>query len=340
MITTIDKLYPDIWHYVFEYFDTIELFYSFTNVTSATNEVLFNNSSNYYFRRLQLDSFVETLPENLPLSRIHSLEIHREITQINIIGKCSALRSLKLIGESEWIVSLLRQIPSDNIQLERLVLVTANLEPLEIALRLAGSMCSLRQLEIYTDEISENIRLNNLLINETRIESFTLHSSSSIGWGDMLNLSSALSNIHSIHATLFRESKNYHLPFNFWKLRCIRLILIEVSFDSLIQVVITTPFLAKLKLTGLIDIEGYVVNQKWNNLFNFCPSVDAIRINLSLEEVGNNFRNETILTDLNELNLELRCLDDQCDHFYVNESNQIRWWKLSGTIKRHNRLGR
>lgn len=118
--------------------------------------------SNFYFQGFRLNSYSETLPENLPFFRIHSLEIYQEPTAANIIRKCLALRSLKLIGDSEWIISLLRQISSDNIQFERFMLVSSGLAPLEIVLTLAESMSSLRQFGICIDEIEKNIQLNHL----------------------------------------------------------------------------------------------------------------------------------------------------------------------------------
>jgi len=75
MKTTLDQLYPDIWQYIFEYFNAIELFSSFINITSAANAVLFNNNSRFYFRGLVVDVFVQTLPEKLSLYQFISLEI-------------------------------------------------------------------------------------------------------------------------------------------------------------------------------------------------------------------------------------------------------------------------
>jgi len=336
MRTTIDQLYPDIWHYVFEYFDTTELFLSFVNITAAANEVLFNDNSNFYFRGLRLDSLVETLPEKLPFGRIHSLEIH-EGTTFDVLRKCSALRSLKLNGGSEWITSLLTSVSSKNIQLKRLILVMSDTGILKTILKLAGLISALRELVILADEIEENIQMNNISLSETRIESFTLHSSSAVHWNDLLNLLPALLNVHFLDVTLVRESRNYFLPLKFHKLRHVRLILLETSFYSLIQLVTTTPFLLRLKLTGLVDAEGYVVNHKWNNLFNFCPSIETVQINLSLEEGVNNFRKDTILTGLNEVNLKLRCLSQEYSD-YANEPNPQRWWSLSGILNRDDLL--
>lgn len=155
----------------------------------------------------------------------------------------------------------------------------------------------------------------------------------------MVTLLPALSNIQVLNTTLFRDNKSYLRSFYFRKLRHIRLMLLEISFHSLIELITTAPFLTKLKLTGLINPEGYVINHQWINLFYLCPSIDVVRVNLSLEEATNNFRKEAIQAALYKINLRLRCLDEEYDSC-ISEPTYQRWWKLSALLNRHHLLGK
>jgi hypothetical protein len=95
-----------------------------------------------------------------------------------------------------------------------------------------------------------------------------------------------------------------------------------------------TPALEKLKLSGLIDSEGYVVNHKWIDLFQSCCSLAAVNVDVSLKSDKHCFSNEMIQISLREINLDLRSTDDDED-YYLSEINQNRCWKLSGIIMRH-----
>jgi hypothetical protein len=269
------------------------------------------------------------------LNQVSSLELH-QASSLDIIEQCTALRSLKLIGESEWIVFILAKVFNAQIRIERLILITPGIGSLDRIFESVGSIFSLFQLEIYANEFEEKMQMSTLIINQTNIRRFTLHSCSSISWNDLSYMSTCLSNIYFLDITLFQESKTRFSSFTFPKLRYIRLMLHELSFESILELVITAPLLTKLKLNGLVDDEGFVVNHKWISLFNLCSSLDVIIVNLSLDENTHLFRKE-IQRALHQVNLNLTYLDDGHDYFVTGEHQQ-RWWKLSGMIMKHHAL--
>jgi hypothetical protein len=332
MKTTIHQLYPDIWHQVFEYFDTIELFFSFLHITITADELLLNRDSRLRFRGLVVDISVQTLPEKLSLSQVISLELHQE-TCLDIIEQCSELRSLKLIGQSEWVLYLLRKVLNINMKLERLILVVPGVGSLHNILASVESIFSLRRLEIYANELEERIQTDALFLAQTKIEQFILHSCSSISWDHLSYMLPGLTDIHFLDITLFPSNNNSFCSCVFPKIRCIYLILLEVSFESIIQLVRTTPSLMKLKLNGLVNGEGFVINNKWHTLFKSCSSLIVVIVSVSLEEDTNSFRSGIIQGALREINLHLKCIDDDYD-YYLIERNQQRWWNLSGMIIR------
>lgn len=331
--TTIDQLYPDIWYQVFEYFSAMELFFSLLHVTVAADQVLLDNHSHFTFQGLLVDVSVQTLPEKLSLSRLISLELHEE-SSLDIIERCSTLRSLKLIGQSEWVLCLLRRVLKKEIKLERLMLVVPGVGSLHQILALAESIFSLRRLEIYANEFEEKIQTDTLQLIQTKIEQFIFHSCSSNNWSDYLYLLRNMSNIHLLDISLFQEKKDFVCSFSFPKLRYVRLTLVEVSFEWIIHFVKITPLLRILRLHGLVDSEGFVVRHKWISLFELCASLNSIIVNVSLEQDTNSFRSEIIQTALREINLHLTCLDDD-NSCYLTEENRERWWSLSGTINKY-----
>jgi hypothetical protein len=330
MRTTIDQLYPDIWQQIFEYFNAIELFVSLMHITREADDVLFNRSHHFHLRGLVLDVHVRTLPEKILFDQVISLELHQE-SCLNNIQQCLELRSLKLIGHPQWIIHLLRKISHANMKLEQLTLVVPGIGLLCNLLASISSLLSLRRLEIYGDELEERIITGISFLAQTKIEQFILHSCSPVNWNDLSYMLPGLSNIRFLDITLIRLSKNSFCSFIFPKLRSVSLILLEVPFDCIIQLVTTMPSLVKLKLNGLVDAEGFVINSKWLNLFQSNSSLLKVTVSLSLEQDTNSCYNELIQTVLHEINLNLRCLDDDCE-YYSNGRNQQRWWNLSGII--------
>jgi hypothetical protein len=335
MRTTIDQLYPDIWQQIFEYFNAIELFVSLVHITREADDVLFNRNHHFGLRGLVLDVHVRTLPEKLLLSQVISLELHQN-NHLNNIQQCLELRSLKLIGHPLWIISLLRKIAQVNLKLEQLILVVPGIGLLHNLLASMSPLLSLRRLEILGDELEERIKSGTSFLAQTTIKQFILHSCSSVTWDDLSCMLPGLSNIHFLDITLFRLSQNSLCSFSFPKLRSVSLILLEIPYECIIQLVTTMPSLVKLKLNGLVDADGFVINNKWLNLFEFCSSLVKVTVNVSLEHDTNSYYNELIQAALHEINLDLRCIEDDCE-CYSNGRNQHRWWNLSGIIVKQDR---
>jgi hypothetical protein len=330
MRTTIHQLYPDIWQQIFEYFNAVELFFSLMHITREVDDVLFNRNHHFCLRGLVLDAHVRTLPEKLLLSQIISLELHQN-NHLNNIQQCLELRSLKLIGHPQWIISLLRKISQVNLKLEQLTLVVTGIGLLHNLLASISPLLSLRRLEISGDELEEIIKDRTSFMTQTKIEQFILHSCSSVTWDDLSYMLPGLSNIHFLDITLFRLNKKSFNSFIFPKLSSVSLTLLEIPYDCIIQLVTTMPSLVKFKLNGLVDADGFVINNKWLDLFEFCSSLVKVTVNVSLEEDINSYYNELIQATLREINLDLRCIDDDCE-YYSDGRSQRRWWNLSGII--------
>ena len=145
-----------------------------------------------------------------------------------------------------------------------------------------------------------------------------------------------MSNIRFQDITLLRLSKNPFCSYIFPKLRSVSLILIEIPYNCIIQLVTTMPSLVKLKLNGLVNADGFVINNKRLNLFEFCSSLAKVTVNVSLEQDTYFYYNELIQEALRKINLDLRSMDDDCEH-YLNEIDQHRWWNLSGIIVKQDR---
>ncbi|CAF5185950.1 unnamed protein product, partial [Rotaria magnacalcarata] len=114
-------------------------------------------------------------------------------------------------------------------------------------------------------------------------------------------------------------------------LRTLSLGLLEVSFNWIIQLVATTPCLIKLKLTGLVDADGFVVNQKWIHLFESTSRLLRIFVNVSLQQSKELYHCGKIRAPLCALNQNLVCSGDDNDcNLYYGKVN--RWWNLRGMI--------
>ncbi|CAF1284176.1 unnamed protein product [Adineta ricciae] len=329
--TTIHHLCTDIWQEIFQYFNALEVLYSFTHLTNAADALLFNEHHRLYLRGLVVDRCTRRLPENKCLSRIISLELH-ENKYVEDIRPYSEVRSLKLIGDAQWIINVLIKASNTVSKLERLVLIIPGVGLLYDLLASTSTLLSLRRLAIHAEDVEERVKTaTSLLLRETEIEQFTLHSCSSITWYDLAHMSHYFHNVRFLDITLFDVNRNPFMSYDLPKLRSISLTLVEVPFDSIIQFVATTPVLVKIRLNGLANDQGYVVNNKWRSLFQFCPSLIKVTVNLSLEQDTNSFYNDIIQAALQEFNLELKCLDDD-NEYYCGGTCQRRWWNLSGII--------
>ena len=340
MATIIHHLYSDIWQEIFEYFNPIELFHSLLHVTNAADELLLNRNHCFFLRRLIADPYIDTLPKKLVLSQIISLELYQE-SPLDIIDKCSKLRSLKLIGKSEWVVYLLKNISYVNMELERLVLVVPDIGSLYDLLGSVTSLFSLRRLAIHANKAEAKIKGRSWALTQTNVEHFSLHSCSSVSWNELSYMLPGLFNIRFLDMTLFYDKNKILRQFIFPQLRYARLQLLEIPFEWIIRLVKTMPSLIKLKLNGLVDVEGFVIDHKWHILFESCASLNIVIVNLSLERDTNFYCTDMIQETLQEINLNLTCIDDDCD-CGLDGRNQYRWWTLSGRINKecsHTKLG-
>lgn len=337
MKTTINQLYPDIWLQVFQYFNANELFFSLMHITEMADEVLFNLNYQFRARGLVIDEHIRNLPKKLSLSQLISLELHQE-SYIDIIEQCPELRALKLIGQPEWAISLLKNVAYSIVGLEQLVVVVPGVGLLYDLLTTIASLPSLYRLEIHADQWEERLKIDFPFLAQTKIEQFILHSCSLITWKDLSYMLPALANVRFLDFTMFSYKETSIYSFAFLKLRCISLILVDVSFKQIIQLVMTTPSLRKIKLNGIVDSEGFVINHKWLELFEFCPSLASVIVNLSLEQDINFFYSSIFEIALNEVGLSLKCTDNDCE-YYLDERNNNHWWTLSGIIiKRHGQV--
>lgn len=337
MKTTVSQLYPDIWLQIFEYFNANEIFFSLMHVTKAADEVLFNLNHRFRVRGLVIDAHIRTILKNLLLYQLISLELHQE-SYINIIEQCLELRALKLVGQPEWVISLLENVAHCIVKLEQLVIVVPGVGSLCDLLASIALLPSLYRIEIRADELEETLKGGFSFPTHTKIKQFILHSCSLITWNDLSCMLPGLANIRFLDLTVFPYNENSFYSFAFLKLRCISLRLVDVSFDEIIHLIMATPSLTKLKLNGIVYSEGFVINHKWLELFESCSSLATVIVNVSLEQDINSFFSQMFQIALSEINLNLKCTDDDSE-YYLDERNNRRWWNLSGIIiKQHGQV--
>lgn len=332
MRTTIDALYHDIWQEIFEYFNATELFFTLAHLTVAADDVLFNRKHRLHIRSLVLDAHLHTLPETMWISRVISVELHEQSLLSNIQHYLE-LRSLKLIGSPQWIIDLIGKISKVNVRLEQLTLVVPGIGSLHNLLASTSSLSSLRRLEIHGNEIEERVKTGERFWSQTKIEQFILHSCSPVGWHDFALLLPGLSNIRFLNITLIHLKQDPFSCFFFPKLHYASLTLLEVPFSNVIQLLTKMPSLVKLRLSGLVDAEGFIINNKWPNLFEYRSSLIRITVNLSVEEDTTIFYDESIQFILRQINLDLRRVAEEFDRI-----SQHHWWSLSGTLIRRSLL--
>lgn len=326
MRTTIDKLYQDIWQEIFEYFNAAELFVTLVHLTTQADDVLFNRNRRLCIRGLVLDAHLSTLLDNIWRSRIISAELHEKCLLGNIQHYVE-LRSLKLTGDPHWIIDVIGTISKVNTRLEQLTLFVPGISLLHNLLASMSLLHSLRRVEIHGNQVEERIKNGTSFDSPTKIEQFILHSCSPIGWNDLARLLPGLSNIRFLSITLVHLKKDSLCSFIFPNLHSLSLELVEVPFSTVTQLLIKMPSIVKLRLSGLVDTEGFIINNKWITLFEFCLSLKKVIVNLSVAEDANAFYNESIQSILGQINLDLRRISNDFDQI-----NQHHWYSLSGTL--------
>lgn len=330
-VSTVHDLCSDIWLEIFEYFETIELFTIFPHLTNVVNELLLKNNTHFYARGFLLDADIKNLPEQIPLHRVISLVLHEECL-FKIINQCSKLRSLKLIGGMLWVTSIVQDITQKEINLEQLTIVTSRIESLRELLLTISPLSSLRRLEVCSDELEQNDAINKLAVVPSQIEQFILSSSSTIECANLSYMLSYFPNIRLLDIGLIdRHSKTIPLFF-LQNLRTLSLSLLEVSFVWITHLLKMQNSLVKLKLTGLVHDEQFIINENWIYLFELTPSLIRIFVNLSLEQDKEFYYFEKFQIRLRALNLQLTCTDDADTDGCPYYGNGCRWWNLKGLI--------
>jgi hypothetical protein len=332
MISTIEDLCSDIWQQIFEYFETIELFETFTHITTAVDQVLFNENERFRLRGLTLDADLKDVSKQIPLNRVISLTLHNACC-CNVIDQCPELRLLKLIGTAEWVMFIIRIITHQNTKLEQLTVDIPRIESLSQLLLPILSICSLRRLEISADELEDDRKVYSSAMVSSKIEQFVLRSCSIIEWNNLLCTLPDFTNIRLLSISLIDCNQKTIPSFIFQNLRVVSLGLLDAPFNWIIQLVATIPCLTKLILTGLVNSDGFVINDRWIQLFESASTLARICVNLSLEQDKDSYHCEKLQTKLRAFNLQLICNEDDND-YYLSYERVHRWWMLTGIITR------
>lgn len=320
----------DIWLEIFEYFETVQLFTIFPRLTNVVNRLLLENNEHFYSRGFVLDVDFKTLSEQIPLHRIISLVFHEEC-RFKIIDQCSKLRSLKLIGGMLWIRSIVEEITHKEIKLEQLTIVTPRVESLRELLLTISSLMSLRRLEICPDELEQNDAINKLVVVPSQLEQFILSSSSTIDCANFSHMLSYFPNICLLNIGLIDPHSKTIPLFFLQNLRTLSLSLLETSFIWITHLMKMPNSVVKLKLTGLVHDEAFIINENWIYLFELTSLLVRIFVNLSLEQDKEFHYYEKFQTRLRTLNLQLTCTDNDADGCLYH-GNGYRWWNLKGLI--------
>ena len=157
----------------------MDLFNIFGFITDAANRALYNDKYGCLLRGFTLDASIREVPEQIPLNRIMSLTLH-ETASFKILPYCLEVRSLRLIGKTDWIVSIVKNITQRNTKLQLLTVITPTIESISEVLTSILSISSLHRLEIRTEEIAESVEVCTPPITISNIEQFILDSSSTI----------------------------------------------------------------------------------------------------------------------------------------------------------------
>ena len=211
------------------------------------------------------------------------------------------------------------------------MIVMPGIKPLFELLKCILSISSVRRLVVCADEVEEKAKIDALPKIQSKIERFILHTCSPISWDDMACMQPGLICVRLLEINLFHHRKDSFHSFVLPCLRFLRLSLLEVPFEWIIQLVTVMPSLVKLKLTGLVDDDNFTIAHKWLHLLKSVPTLAKIMINISLDLSDPTFHYEERQMTLCNINLSLTHTTDDFD-YYPNETNKQRWWQLEGVI--------
>jgi hypothetical protein len=273
---------------------------------------------------------MKDLPLNMNLSCIISLRVY-DAYCFEIIQQCTELRSLKLIGETKWITSMVRQISQTLCKLQQLTIVISGIGSVSKILTFVASIFSLRRLEICADDFVEGRNAFCSVMTSSKIEQFIMSSCSIIDWNELSYILPHFIDIHLLSVSLIDNHQKSIPSFIFHNLRTLNLGLHEVSFNWIVQLVATIPGLTKLKLNGLVREDGFVIDQRWTYLLESAPNSIRIFVNVFLQQDTHSYFCEKTKAALDTFDLNLTCSDDDTDCSLYHE-NMNRWWNLRGII--------
>jgi hypothetical protein len=331
--TNIQQLCPDIWLEVLQFLNASEIVQSLVRVTNAVDEVLFGNKYRYLYRELILDAQTYAFLRAIGFDRVLSIHLHQGC-DLNMMQNFTRIRSLKINGEYQWTLSLLRNLTQIDMELKRLCITIPSVGLLRYLLPCIAVFLSLRRLEVYSEQLEEKMNTDGFLLEKTYLQQFVLHSYSPINWRHLICMKEFLHDIRFLDITLSDWNEECFGGYIFPRIQHIHLRLLEVPFNTVVRIVSTIPTLRKIKLSGLVDSAGYIINHQWLTLFVLTPSVMTITINLTIQEGLDHFHDEAIRKSVREINLHLHSTEDDVD-YCTDEKNDQHWWSLFGTINRH-----
>ncbi|CAF1545319.1 unnamed protein product [Adineta ricciae] len=331
-ITTISHLRCDVWLEIFQYFEAIELFSTLKNVTGTSDEVLFNEKFRNQLRGLVIDCHITNLLKGLTLNQVISLTMNNGAS-FGIVKQCCSLHSLKLKGESEWIISLVTKCSQISIKFEQLSITIPDIKPLHQILACISSLNSLRRLEIHAEELEETIGIPTVSMAPSKIEQLILKSCSAITYRDLSHMQSGFICVRYLSISLFQRSRISVHSFTFPFLRSLRVSLLEVPFEEINRLVSTMPSLMKLKLYGFADDVNFVNSDKWIHLLTSISTLFRITVDISLQHDSSIFYCEKTRAALHKINMSLTSIFDDLE-CYSHDERQLCWWQLKGVIRK------
>ncbi|CAF0839625.1 unnamed protein product [Adineta ricciae] len=311
-ITTVYDLCADIWQEIFDYFEVVELFNTFAYVIPSADQVLFSRNEHYQLRGLTIDDDTEHLPENMKLSCIISLTV-RNIYCFDIIQRCIELRSLKLIGEAEWITSMIIKTDQTCCKLEQLSVDISAVGSISEILTCVASIYSLRRLEICADRFVEDVNSFCSVKKASKIEHLIVNSCSIFDWNQLPQILPRFVDMQLLSISLIDDNQK--------------------SIPSFYLHTATMTNLCKLKLNGLVCEDGFVSNQRWAQLLESAQNSIRICVNVFLQQDARSYFDERVKVTLRNFGLSLTSNNNDAD-YCMNDEDANCWWNLRGMIRK------
>jgi hypothetical protein len=277
---------------------------------------------------------VTVMPRCIPLTRVASLTLH-ETVDVQFIESCSQLRSLKIIGDVQWIICVVEKIAQTHLRLTQIHIETPMIKSLSKLLMPILAIPTLYHLEIHTDSVDDQKNMCSSIMMLNRILQLTFDTCSMNDDDSLQCILSYFVNVHKLSIGLIDQNQQVMTSMIFHTLHTLRLNLFETSFDLIIQLVTAMPCLQYLKLIGRAVDQGYVVDQRWTELLNAAPSLRRILVNIHFQRSLRSQRDEKIQASLGALNLHFTLDFDETVCNLYEDQQQNQWWTLKGIIIKH-----